>query len=66
MAINKNSNGFTFFFAIALVVVFGASLSILKSSLKPIQDKNAAVKKKMDILGAIKVESTRENADVKF
>lgn len=66
MAINKNSNGFTFFFAIAMVVVFGALLSVLKLSLKPMQDANAAIKKQMDILGAIKVDCDRGNAEAKF
>jgi len=61
MALDKNSNSYTFIFAIALVVVVGASLAAISKGLKPQQDKNIAVKKKMDILSAIKIESTREN-----
>lgn len=62
MAINKDSNGYTFFFAIALVVVVGAGLAAIAVGLKPMQDKNVETKKKMDILGALKIESTRQNA----
>lgn len=66
MAINKNSNGYTFFFAIAMVVVVGTALAVTSQALKPLQQKNDATKKMMDVLGAIKVESTRENADGLF
>ena len=62
MAVNKDSNGYTFFFAIALVVVVGAGLAAVSVGLKPLQDKNVETKKKMDILGALNIESTRTNA----
>ncbi len=62
MALDKNSSAFTFGFAIIMVVVVGAALSFTAMSLKPMQDQNAADKKRMDILGAIKVEATRANA----
>jgi Na+-transporting NADH:ubiquinone oxidoreductase subunit C len=62
MAINKDSNGYTFMFAIALVVIVGAGLAAVSMGLKPMQEKNVEVKKKMDILGALNVESTREDA----
>lgn len=62
MAINKDSNGYTFMFAIALVVVVGAGLAAISMGLKPFQDKNVEVKKKMDILGALNVDCTRDNA----
>jgi Na+-transporting NADH:ubiquinone oxidoreductase subunit C len=63
MALNKESNAYTFGFSIALVVVVGALLSSLSLGLKPIKDKNAEVKKKMDILNAIGVESDRVTAE---
>ena len=63
MAVNKDSNGYTFFFAIALVVVVGAGLAAISMGLKPYQDKNVEVKKKMDILSAIKIESTRKTGE---
>lgn len=62
MAVNKDSNIYTFIFAIALVAVVGTSLASLSVGLKPRQDKNVEVKKKMDILAAIKVETTRKTA----
>lgn len=60
MAINKNSNSYTFLFAILLVVVVGSGLAAISVGLKPRQNKNVQVKKKMDILTAVKVESTRK------
>lgn len=66
MAINKNSNGYTFLFAILMVIVVGVALALVSQSLKPLQKKNEATKKKMDILGAIKVEANRENATALF
>lgn len=62
MALDKNSNAFTFGFAIIMVIVVGAALSFTAMSLKPMQDENAADKKRIDILGAIKVDANRENA----
>lgn len=70
MAINKDSNGYTFAFAIALVVVVGASLALISKGLKPMQDKNAEIKKQLDILSAMmdleKEGINRGNAEVKF
>lgn len=63
MAINKEGNGYTFLFAIILVVVVGSGLAALSVGLKPRQTKNVEVKKKMDILSAVKVESDRKNAE---
>jgi Na+-transporting NADH:ubiquinone oxidoreductase subunit C len=70
MAINKESNSFTFGFAIALVVVIGVVLAVLSEGLKPYKDKNVRVKKQLDILSAMmdieKEGITRENAEVEF
>jgi Na+-transporting NADH:ubiquinone oxidoreductase subunit C len=66
MAIDKNSSAFTFGFAFALVVVVGALLASISMGLKDRQNKNQSDKKRMDILGAIGVEATRENASAKF
>lgn len=66
MAINKNSNSYTFFFAITMVVVVGVVLALLSQSLKPLQQQNDAIKKKMDILGAIQVDANRGNAEALF
>ena len=66
MAINKNGTGYTFVFAVAMVVVVGAALAVTSISLKPRQQANAADKKMMDILGAINVKAERSNAKDKF
>jgi Na+-transporting NADH:ubiquinone oxidoreductase subunit C len=63
MAINKDSNAYTFGFSIALVIVVGVVLSSLAIGLKPRIKANEAVKKKMDILAAIGVESSRKNGE---
>ncbi len=64
MALDKNSNGYTYLFAIILIAVVGSSLAALSVGLKPRQSKNIEVKKKMDILKAIKIENvTRQNAE---
>ncbi|MCS5663511.1 MAG: NADH:ubiquinone reductase (Na(+)-transporting) subunit C [Flavobacteriales bacterium] len=62
MAIDKNSNGYTFSFAIVMVVVVGALLAVASQGLKTRQDKNATDKKMISILSAINVEATRDNA----
>ena len=70
MAINKESNSFTFGFAIALVVVIGVVLAALSEGLKPFKEKNVRVKKQLDILSAMmdveKEGITRENAEAEF
>ena len=63
MALDRNSNGFTFGFAIAMVIVVGSVLASLSVALKPAQLKNDRDKKMMDILGAINVEADRKNAE---
>lgn len=66
MAINKNSNGYTFLFAIIMVIVVGAVLSYTSLTLKPRQDENTIKKDMMSILGSIGVESTRDNVEEVF
>jgi Na+-transporting NADH:ubiquinone oxidoreductase subunit C len=62
MAINKDSNGFTFTFAIIMVIVVGSCLAFLSESLREPIKKNEADKKMMDVLSSIGVEATRANA----
>ena len=70
MAINKESNGYTFGFAIALVVVLGLILATLSEALKERTEDNVKIKKQLDILSAmIDVEKegiTRANAEEEF
>jgi Na+-transporting NADH:ubiquinone oxidoreductase subunit C len=64
MAIDKDKNGYTFLFAIVMVIVVGTGLAAASFGLKPLQDKNTEVKKKMDILGALKIENVdRKSAE---
>ena len=62
MAIDKNSNSYTFGFAILMVIVVGSLLAVASQGLKKRQEKNATDKKMMSILSAINVNATRENA----
>ena len=70
MAVNRDSNGYTFAFAIILVVVVGTILALLAKGLKPMQDRNDEVKKQLDILSALldvdSLKITRKNAEEEF
>lgn len=71
MAINKDSNGYTFGFAITLVVVVGAILAGVALWTKSFKEANDKVKKKMDILTALLPAEeankiNRKNADAEF
>tara|TARA_B100000900_G_scaffold415448_1_gene445353 strand:- start:499 stop:1203 length:705 start_codon:yes stop_codon:yes gene_type:complete len=66
MAIDKNSNAYTFTFAIIMVVVVGALLALASQGLKTRQDKNATDKKMISILSAINIEASRDNAQDMF
>jgi len=66
MAYDKNSNFATFAFAISMVLIFGTILTVVKLSLKDKQEANEKVKKMMDILGAIQVDSERSTAEAIF
>ncbi|HRE97403.1 MAG TPA: NADH:ubiquinone reductase (Na(+)-transporting) subunit C, partial [Flavobacteriales bacterium] len=66
MAINKDSNAYTIIFAIAMCVVVGTSLVIVSQTLKPVQEKNVMNDKKQNILAAIQVEATLQDAGTKF
>lgn len=66
MAINKDSNGYTFGFAIVMVVIVGSVLSFAAMQLKPFQDKNLENEKKQSILAAIGVETDLKGAAAEF
>ncbi len=63
---DRQGNTYTFLYASIMVIVVAAILAFLAQSLKPLQDKNAAVAKKMDILKTIQIESTASDAEAKF
>ena len=66
MAINKDSNAYTFIFAIIMCVVVGTTLAVAAKSLKPAQDKNVENEKKQSILAAIQVEVEHKKAGEEF
>ena len=66
MAIDKNSNSYTFGFAVLMVFVVGSLLAIASQGLKARQEKNATDKKMMSILSAINIDATRENAKERY
>jgi Na+-transporting NADH:ubiquinone oxidoreductase subunit C len=63
MAINKDSNSYTFVFAIVLITVVGTILALLAMGLKPMQAKNDEVKKKLDVLSALMTPKEMETID---
>lgn len=58
MAINRDSNGYTFTFATIMVVLVGGLLAFISMSLKPIQKANTSNEKMQNILQAIGIEET--------
>ncbi len=66
MAIDRNSNNFTFIFAIIMVVVVGVSLSFVSMTLKPFQVQNSIKKEMINILTSVGVEADRDNAEELF
>jgi Na+-transporting NADH:ubiquinone oxidoreductase subunit C len=66
MAIDKNSNSYTFFFSILLVVIVGVSLSFASLTLKPRQVENSIQKEMMSILNTVGVKSERSNVSDLF
>lgn len=66
MGINKDSNQFTFGFAIAMVVVVGVVLAVTAMALKPFQRENVQQEKMQNILQAINVQLSRSEAENQF
>lgn len=70
MAVNRDSNGYTFAFAIVLVVVVGSLLALIAMWTKPFQERNSEVKKQLDILSALldtdSLGINRTNAEEEF
>jgi Na+-transporting NADH:ubiquinone oxidoreductase subunit C len=66
MAINKESQTFTFIFSVVMVVVVATVLSIAAMGLKGPQEENMKQEKMQNILSSIQVESSREEASEKF
>ena len=63
---NKESNLYTFTFAIFMVLIIGTVLAFTSEVLQPRKKQNTADKKMIDILSAIKIDATRDNASAKY
>ncbi|HOE04884.1 MAG TPA: NADH:ubiquinone reductase (Na(+)-transporting) subunit C [Bacteroidales bacterium] len=63
---DRNSNSYIFIYSIIMVVVVALALSFVATTLKPKQEKNIAVEKKRNILSAIHIESSADNAELLF
>ena len=66
MAKRTDSNGYTIFFAVALVVVVGSLLAFFANFTKELRVTNDKVKSQIDILSSMGVEATRANAQELF
>lgn len=66
MALDKNSNSFTFIFATALVVVVGTVLAVTFLALKPAYDENVRREKMQNILASMKVKVDRDAAPTRY
>jgi len=63
---DKNSNAYTFIFAIIMVTIIAGVLAFTAETLKPLQEKNVKAEKMQKILSTIGVEVSRDEADVSF
>jgi Na+-transporting NADH:ubiquinone oxidoreductase subunit C len=63
---DRNSNAYTFIFAIVMVVVVAAVLAFTATTLKPLQAENVRKEKMQNILSTIGVDVDRDHASAKF
>ena len=63
---NRDSNGYTFGFAAAMVVVVASVLAFTASSLKDLQQDNVRKEKMQNILATIGIETDRDGAENLF
>lgn len=63
---NRDSNGYTFGFAAAMVVVVASVLAFTASSLKNLQQDNVRKEKMQNILATIGIETDRDGAEKLF
>ncbi|HKK82052.1 MAG TPA: hypothetical protein VJ909_07380, partial [Prolixibacteraceae bacterium] len=60
---NRNGNKYTFIYASVMVIIVAAILSFTAVTLKPFQDRNVEIEKKQNILAAINIETTVDEAE---
>lgn len=63
---NKESNTYTLIYASVMVILVAIGLAFTSESLKDLQKKNEDIDKMRQILRAVNVESTADDADAKF
>ena len=64
---DRNSNAYTFIFAVIMVTVIAGLLAFTATSLKPLQETNVKAEKMQNILGTIGVSGvSREDAEMSF
>ena len=63
---DRNSNAYTFLFAIIMVIVLGASLAFIAESTKDARKRNVELETKQNILSAIGVNVDRDQAELDF
>lgn len=63
---NKNSNAYTFIFAIGMVIIVAVTLSFTATSLSPLQKENVRKEKMQNILSTIGIETDRDSAEELF
>ncbi|WP_196886111.1 NADH:ubiquinone reductase (Na(+)-transporting) subunit C [Aureivirga sp. CE67] len=63
---DRNSNSYTFLFAIIMVVVIASILAFLATALKPMQDANVRNEKMQNILSTIGVKVDRDHAEADY
>ena len=66
MAVDVNSNKYTFIFATVMVIVVATVLALASQSLKPMQDKNVANEKRQNILTSIGVKVDAAEAEAAY
>lgn len=66
MAVDVNSNKYTFIFATGMVIVVATLLALASESLKPMQKKNVANEKRQNILSSVGVEVEASEAEAAY
>ncbi len=66
IVMNRDSNGYTFLFAAAMVLVVASTLAFTASSLKSLQADNVRKEKMQNILSTIGIHTDREQAETLY
>ncbi|ARN77850.1 Na(+)-translocating NADH-quinone reductase subunit C [Nonlabens spongiae] len=63
---DRNSNAYTFLFAVIMVAVVASALAFAATSLQPAQAENVKQEKMQNILSTVGVETSRDSAEMLF